>query len=154
MPRNATVTATDLPSDSGLHALIGPSDFVDCYAVNADIPPRRAAEIVAEFPGWTRVLMVLRRVITTPFGLSNDGPDAPDKIGSFPVEQETETEIIAGFDDRHLNFRVSIISENGRVWLATWVHTHNIGGRIYLAAIMPFHIMVARDALQRVARAA
>ena len=58
----------------------------------------------------------------------------------------------SGFDDRHLEFRVSVLSRDGRVSLATWVHPHNLGGRLYLAAIMPFHIMVARNALARVAR--
>ena len=73
-------------------------------------------------------------------------------MGPFPVESETETELIAGFNDKHLDFRVSVRSEGGLVSLATWVHPHNIGGRIYLAAIMPFHILIARDALARVAR--
>ena len=91
--------------------------------------------------------------MTTPFGLSNDGPDAVDKVGVFPVELETEEELIAGFDDKHLDFRVSVISRDGNVYLATWVHRHNLGGRIYLAVIMPFHVMIARNGLARVRQA-
>ena len=88
--------------------------------------------------------------MTAPFGLSNDGPSAPDKIGAFPVELETEHEIIAGFNDKHLDFRVAVLSLSNHVYLATWVHPHNIGGKLYLKAIMPFHILIARNALARV----
>ncbi|MEL6889743.1 MAG: DUF2867 domain-containing protein [Pseudomonadota bacterium] len=146
------VSVIDLPPDSALHARIWRGDFVDCYSVQADLPARAAAEIITDFPGWARFLLVIRRVVTAPFGLSQDGPDAPDKVGPFPVELDTDAEMIAGFDDRHLEFRVSVLSRGGRVSLATWVHPHNLGGRLYLAAIMPFHIMVARDALARVAK--
>lgn len=144
------VTATALPADSLLHARKAPGDFLDCYAVRSDLSPRHAADIITTWPGWAKVLLMVRRVLTAPFGLSNDGPAASDKIGIFPVETETERELIAGFNDRHLDFRVSVVSEEGRVFLATWVHPHNFGGRIYLAAIMPFHIMIARNALARV----
>ena len=85
--------------------------------------------------------------------MSQDGPDAADKLGPFPVELETETELVAGFNDKHLDFRVSVMSRDGQVSLATWVHPHNFGGRLYLALIMPFHIMIARNALARVASA-
>ena len=146
------LTATDLPDDSALLRRLTAGDFLDCYSVVADIPPRRAAEIITDFPQWVRFLLTIRRILTVPFGLSNDGPRAPDKIGIFPVESETGHELIAGFNDRHLDFRVSVLSQKGLVFLATWVHPHNIGGRIYLAAIIPFHILVARKALARVGR--
>lgn len=148
------VRATPLPAHSALHARKGQGDFLDCYSVAADVPTRRAAEVITDFPGWARVLLLIRRILTTPFGLSQDGPDAPDKVGPFPVEIDTETEMVAGFDDKHLEFRVSVLRHEGRISLATWVHPHNIFGRAYLAAIMPFHIMVARNALARVAQAA
>jgi len=74
-----------------------------------------------------------------------------DNVGIFPVETETDDELIAGFNDKHLNFRVSVISKGGRVYLATWVHPHNIAGRLYLKTIMPFHVAISRNALARVA---
>jgi hypothetical protein len=147
------VVEIKLPTSSRLHTRIAPGDFLDCYTVEASFPPRRAAQIITEFPDWARVLLMLRRIITAPFGLSNDGPPAADKVGPFPVEIETANELIAGFDDKHLEFRVSVMSQNGQVSLATWVHTHNIGGSAYLSAIMPFHVLIARDALKRVAAA-
>lgn len=147
------VTASKLPATSELHARIAPPDFLDCFSVSADATPRHAAEIITDFPVWARFLLQIRRLVTMPFGLSNDGPPADDKLGPFPVELETGSELIAGFNDRHLNFRVSVFSQNGQVSLATWVHPHNIGGRLYLKAILPFHILIARNALARVASA-
>ena len=147
------VTSERLPHDSALWSRIGPTDFIDCFSVPADTTPRTAAEIITDFPGWAKGLLQLRKILVTPFGLSHEGPDAPDKVGPFPVDQETDQELIAGFDDRHLDFRVSIMSRDGTVSLATWVHVHNCGGRLYLTAILPFHILVARDALRRVALA-
>lgn len=117
----------------------------------SDLPPREAAEVFTTFPDWVRFLMRIRRVATAPFGLMNDGPGTQDGIGIFPVETDTGTEVIAGFNDRHLNFRVSILSHDGRISAATWVHPHNLGGRLYLAAIMPFHKLIVRNGLARVA---
>ena len=147
------VRASDLPEQSALHGLRGPGDFLDCYSVAAKMTPRRAAEIITDFPGWARFLLFLRWCVTAPFGLKNEVRAAVDKIGPFPVIAETGTEILAGFDDRHLNFAVSVLTEPGMVYLATWVRPHNLAGRAYLAAIMPFHISIARDALARVAAA-
>ncbi|MEM7061124.1 MAG: DUF2867 domain-containing protein [Pseudomonadota bacterium] len=146
-----TVTASDLPSDSMLASRKAPDDFLDCFSVASDLPPRRAAEIITDFPGWAQFLLLIRKLVTAPFGLSQDGPEAADKIGPFPVEMETDTELVAGFNDKHLDFRVSILSQDGKVSLATWVHPHNLGGRLYLWAIFTFHVMIARNALARVA---
>ncbi|MEP2028169.1 MAG: DUF2867 domain-containing protein [Paracoccaceae bacterium] len=146
------VTETKLPRQSRLNERVGPRDFLDCYVVDAEMPPRKAAELISDFPRWVKFLMTLRRLLTTPFGLSNDGPPSKDKVGIFPVEFETPDELIAGFNDRHLDFRVSVMSREGRIYLATWVHPHNFGGRLYLTTIMPFHIMISRNALRRVAQ--
>lgn len=147
-----TVAETALPAQSRLQGRLTQGDFLDCYRVAALASPRQAAEIITEFPAWARLLMRIRGVLTAPFGLTNDGPPASDKIGIFPVESETESELIAGFDDRHLNFRISVLSADGHIFLATWVHPHNLGGRIYLRTILPFHILIARNALARVGR--
>jgi len=145
------VCAANLPSNSILNARIESIDFLDCYSVQSSLSPRHAAQIITDFPAWARFLLLLRKLVTTPFGLSNDGPESEDKLGPFPVEIESDNELVAGFNDKHLDFRVSVISQDGRVFLATWVHPHNIGGRLYLRCILPFHKLIVRDALVRVA---
>jgi len=144
------VNSCELPQESTLSERICDDDFIDCYSVEVDVPVREAAEVITTFPGWANYLMKIRNIVVSRFGLSADGPAASDKLGAFPVESETEIEIIAGFDDKHLDFRVSVMSLNGHVYLATWVHCHNIGGRLYLRFILPFHIVIAREALVRV----
>lgn len=146
----STVSKTSLPVESGLNARRAKGDFLDCFSVSSDLAARQAAEIITAFPVWVQVLLRLRNVITYPFGLKGEGPDTTDRVGIFPVESDTARELIAGFDDKHLNFRVSVYSQEGRVSLATWVSPHNFGGRLYLWAIMPFHILIARNALVRV----
>lgn len=145
------VTTCPLPPFSDLHDRFQAGDFLDCYGISSPLSPRAAAEIITDFPGWAKVLVVLRNMITAPFGLRGDGPDDPDRVGIFPVESETDKELIAGFNDKHLDFRVSVTAHKGQVTLATWVRPHNVGGRLYLNAIMPFHILIARNALARVA---
>ncbi|MEM8536747.1 MAG: DUF2867 domain-containing protein [Pseudomonadota bacterium] len=148
----STVISCTLPAPSALHARRTDGDFLDCYAAQSNKSPRAAAEAIVAFPGWAKALVALRAIATAPFGLRQDGPDSTDKLGPFPVEHETKNEIIAGFDDKHLNFRISVLQHDGRIHLATWVQPHNLAGRLYLAAIMPFHIMIARDGVARAAR--
>ncbi len=146
--------ATPLPRQSQLHQRLRPGDFLDCYAIDSRMGPREAAEVITSFPAWARFLSQLRNVLVAPLGLRTKTPKDQDCVGIFPVEMESEQEVIAGFDDKHLNFRVSVLSHGGKVFLATWVHRNNLFGRMYLATIMPFHILIARDALRRVAQIA
>lgn len=148
--RMTRVCKATLPERSILHARVGDYDFLDCYSVESNRSVREAAEIALNFPDWARVLVKLRNLIVVPLGLSSEGPEGTNRVGMFPIESETESELVAGFNDKHLDFRISVFSESRKLFLATWVHPHNIGGRLYLAAIMPFHILIARNALQRV----
>ena len=151
MAHRIDVKRTDLSPNSALQARIGESDFLDCFSAPSKMSAREAAEIIVDFPSWARFLLVIRRAVTAPLGLSNDGPAADDKLGPFPVEQDTPEEVIAGFNDKHLDFRVSVFAKDGEVALATWVHPHNVWGRVYLAAILPFHIAITRNGVRRVA---
>ncbi|SFK50615.1 DUF2867 domain-containing protein [Shimia haliotis] len=149
-----TVTTSPLPPFSALHDRFHAGDFIDCFRVRSDMPLRAAANTITNFPGWAQALVGLRNVVVLPFGLTGALPAdfaGQEKIGMFPIESETEREIIAGFDDKHLDFRVSVMRDGDDILLATWVHRHNLLGRAYLAMIMPFHIAIARDALRRVA---
>ena len=146
------VVSTELPHQSDLHEFVGEGDFLDCYAIPSDRTVREAAEIATAFPWWVRALMTLRNLVVRPFGLSTEGPEATDKIGIFPIRSETETELVAGFNDRHLDFRIAILSHDEQIHFATWVHPHNVGGRIYLGLVLPFHIIIIRHALGRLSR--
>ncbi len=142
--------------------LLAGAQFMDAYRLevdNAALDARQAAErMMARAPRWVDVLLVLRNIIVAPFGLktSGDGRHAPrDIIGIFPVVSETPQRLVAGFNDRHLDFRVVVdVATEGAhqsITATTLVLTHNWLGRTYLKIIMPFHRLVVRAMLRQVA---
>jgi hypothetical protein len=63
-----------------------------------------------------------------------------DKIGRWTLFAKHGDELITGANDRHLDFRVSVLRDARlRIVLSTAVMTHNAFGRAYLATILPFH---------------
>jgi hypothetical protein len=142
------VITDTLPRTSSLWSLHGTGDFIDCYSVESTLTPREAALKGLTLPGWARGLLGLRNRLVRPFGLKTGTVEGP----LFPVCNETEDEIVLGTDDRHLNFRIGLLRLDGRLYMSTWVHPHNAFGRAYLATVMPFHILISRGAVARMAR--
>jgi hypothetical protein len=152
----------EVAPDADIGALLAGAQFADAYCVALDgttIDARGAAEkMFARGPRWIEVLLRLRNTIVAPFGLKQSGAGEPapgGMIGIFPVVSETPKRLVAGFNDRHLDFRVVVDvapAETGQqVTTTTLVLTHNLLGRIYLAVIMPFHRLIARVMLRQVA---
>ena len=142
--------------------LLAGAQFMDAYRLEVDgqsLDARQAAmRMMARAPRWVDALLVLRNIMVAPFGLKTSGEDrrAPrDIIGIFPVVSETPERLVAGFNDRHLDFRVVVdVATSGQrqsVTATTLVLTHNWLGRAYLAIIMPFHRLVVRAMLRQVA---
>ena len=144
-----SVRPDTLPSASSLWSLHRPGDFLDCYSVTSTLSPREAATRGLALPGWASALLTLRNTLVRPFGLKTGEPDRP----IFPTCLESDVELILGTDDRHLNFRIGLIREDGRLYMSTWVHPHNLWGRTYLRLVMPFHILISRGAVARMANA-
>jgi hypothetical protein len=143
------VKACAVPEESALWRDSAAGDFTDCYCVRAALPARRAAEEVAAFPRLAAGLLAIRNALVRPFGLQTGPAGEGDHVGVFPVLQDGPDELIAGLDDRHLNFKISVLTRSGDVFLSTWVRPHNLGGRAYLALVMPFHILIVRHAAAR-----
>ncbi len=146
-----SVDTVALPEESALWDFYKPGDFIDGYRIKAPYTARRAAEIAMKFPVWVYVLLGLRQILLWPFGLKGKAV-SNDSIAIFPVEKETAQELILGFDDKHLDFRIGVLASGGYIHCTTWVHRHNWLGRAYLKAIMPFHILITKQMLARVAR--
>ena len=152
LPPAADKIRTDhLPAASGLWQLHRSGDFLDCYSVASTLPPRVAVTQGLRMPGWAAALLALRNTLLRPFGLRTAAPPGQDAIGMFPVCKDDASECILGFDDRHLDFRIAVLRQGDRIYASTWVHPHNIWGRAYLAAVMPFHILILRGAVARMA---
>lgn len=126
-------------------------DFIDNYSVASPMTPKDAAEIGLSMPRWAMALMALRNAIVRPLGLkSDDIGEGQDTL--FPITYEDADQLVLGVDDSHLNFRISFVRHDDRIHMATWVHRNNTLGRAYLAVIMPFHVLIVRDCMKRIAR--
>jgi Protein of unknown function (DUF2867) len=162
MERNNTLKVHAIAPNLDTAALLTGAQFSDAFSVTVDgtaFHARRAAErMLGRSPRWIEALMGLRNFLVAPFGLKTPHPNgkiSADTIGIFPVLSESPNRLVAGFNDRHLDFRVVVDvtpSDQGqRVTATTLVLTHNLLGRAYLAIIMPFHRLVVRAMLRQVA---
>lgn len=158
MTAAVTETVVALPHDA-----LPAADWADGYAVTFPsrfATARAATEAAfASFPAWVGGLMFLRNLIMTPFGLRTGARRMPktDRIGFFPVVSDRPERIVVGFNDRHLDFRCVVSLDDDcageqRVEIATVIDRHNWLGRCYLATILPFHRLIIRSTLSRLAR--
>jgi hypothetical protein len=148
--------------DARSAALLAGAQFIDAYSIAIDdaaLDARHAAEkMLTRQPRWTRALMTLRDLIVAPFGLKTAGTArraSTNRVGFFPVLNETPQRIVAGLNDSHLDFRLVVdvadVGAGRRVTATTVVLTHNRLGRAYLAVILPFHRLIVRSMLRQVA---
>jgi len=140
-------TATTAFPCAGAPGHLPGDQFADAYRVPAPqgldaIEATRLA--FAHGPLWIRSLMGLRNRLGRLVGLK------PAPPGGFPVVRQSGDEVVLGFDDRHLDFRVVVAIAGGFATLTTLVRWHNAWGRAYLAAIMPFHRAIAARMIEGV----
>ena len=118
-------------------------------------------------PKWISVLFNIRNKLVAKIGLKI--PDRKmgeniehlsfepsQQVGFFKVLSKTEDEILFGEDDKHLNFKVSLLQErdpqdNGikRLTCSTVVKYNNWLGRVYFFIVKPFHQMVVPSMMKR-----
>jgi Protein of unknown function (DUF2867) len=146
-----------------LNTLLPGAQFADAFRIDVSdraLTARQAAErMLARQPRWAEALLSLRNILVKPFGLKTSGASttAPrEMVGIFPILSEQPDRLVAGFNDKHLDFRVIVdVATSGatqKVTLTTLVLTHNWLGRSYLAVIIPFHRLIVRTLLRQVAR--
>ncbi len=138
----AVVVPRHLVAAAGLKG----SDFADAFAVS--LPPGSPADArewyaafgPAAVPPWVRALMAVRTVLVRPLGLRT-GPS-----GLFPLLSESEETVVAGVDDRHLDFRLVLhvrpTAECRELVVVTVVRRHKALGRAYFSVVRPFHARV------------
>src|ERR1700712_4018315 len=154
------VTECDVPTSSVLsHDLVRTSYFHDSYRVPLTRPGLSIVDIFfalfGHTPRWMKALLIVRNAIARCCGL-----EAPpfaktlkpavrasygvgDKIGPWPIFFISDNEIVAGRNNKHLDFRLSVLrvmdGETGSVVVSTICSVHNLVGKIYLFFIVPFH---------------
>ena len=119
-------------------------------------------------PVWIDALMSVRDKIVSVIGLKTSEEERNtvqrgpyklvegEKIGFFNLYNRTNNEVILGEDDKHLDFRVSLLLENPdqdsgvkKIIITTVVTYNNWMGRIYFFFIKPFHRLVVRDMMKK-----
>lgn len=103
-----------------------------------------------------QLLLALRNRIVAHFGLKSAelGIAQGERVGAFPVVSARYDQVVLGFDDRHLDFRIVLdVAPAGshmcKVAITTLVQRHNSFGRFYILAITPFHKLIVRTMLAR-----
>jgi Protein of unknown function (DUF2867) len=155
-----TVVKCETPSTSVLdRSLIEAAYFRDAYS--APVRHTQAsvvdifAAIFAHHPMWMKSILIVRNRLASLCGL--DAPTAAeilhqqfkssyavgDKIGVWPIYALTKTELVAGRDNKHLDFRLSVLKvtegDTTNLVVSTICIVHNLFGKIYLFFIVPFH---------------
>ena len=96
-------------------ALLAGAQFADAFGLDIGgrtLDARQAAErLMGRAPRWLDALLTLRNILVAPFGLKTSGAGATaarDMVGIFPVISQTPERLVAGFNDKHLDFRVVV----------------------------------------------
>jgi hypothetical protein len=125
-------------------------DFADAFA--APLPPGApsdpelwAKRVLRSPPRWVMAAMAARNVVVAALGLK-----APRSAArGFPKLDGDEREVLLGLDDRHLDFRVSVLVQDGTLTFATRVRLRNRLGRAYFAPVRLVHPLVVRAMVAR-----
>jgi Protein of unknown function (DUF2867) len=151
-----------MTSRSGAPAVVGDvllpnADFTDAYSVHVAKPLdalQAAQRMMGRRPRWVDGLLMLRNLAVMPFGLKRGAPTEGERIGIFPVVSASPERVVMGFDDAHLDFRVVVdVAPQGsgqKVTATTLMRTRNRLGRLYLAAVKPFHRVIVPAMLAQV----
>lgn len=165
------VTSVTLPAESEVSRVYESMNLADAYSISLPDGTIASPELLARFifsqqAPWIAGLMKVRDAFAAGFGLKTSTQltslgvdDRAKRVGLFKIYSTTEHEIVLGEDDKHLNFRLSVLctaqpapTGERRLIVSTVVHCHNRLGRIYIFLISPFHRLIVRSSLRRAAR--
>lgn len=137
-------------------------------AADSDRLTRVSRTFFGSFPAWIDPLLSIRNALVRPLGLDTghnmDRKKDPaaftasprGRIGLFQVRGLDSSEIMFGQEDSHLDFRLSLILEDGPagpgLTAATSVRYHRPLGRWYMAVVAPFHRRLMKTTLTRAGR--
>lgn len=153
------VTEAPIPVESSLnHCAVESAWFTDSYRAPLQSPKLSVTDLFAavfgHHPRWVKALLMLRNRLAARAGLAVASDAAirnferrpryavGDTIGPWPIYHLSDTELIAGRDNSHLDFRVSVLklaTPTPTLAVSTVCTVHNVYGKAYLFFIVPFH---------------
>ncbi|HEV8694738.1 MAG TPA: DUF2867 domain-containing protein, partial [Lysobacter sp.] len=154
MTAQHVVRSIALPPQSCVNGIYAQTNLVDAYSIELPSHASKNPEALARFifsnlPRWMIYLMRLRDLLVAAFGLktarhlnSVTAETETDRVGIFRIYSRERDELIFGEDDKHLDFRLSLLcaqapstSGERQLVLSTVVHCHNRWGRLYICLI-------------------
>jgi hypothetical protein len=168
------VVECEIPTASALESpFVKGAYFCDSYRAPLRRPHAGIVDvflaIFGHHPLWMKVILIVRNRIASLCGLAaptaseimNPGIrchySVGESIGVWPIFLLTDAELIAGRNNRHLDFRLSVLWETdgdaASVVVSTVCVVHNVAGKIYLFFIVPFHRWGVRSLLSNAIRA-
>ena len=147
-------------------------DFIDSYSATFVTDKVISSDDLARSffssdSKWITYLFVLRNKIVSLFGLKTGENNQQqvllnsyvvgESIGLFKIIQKTEKEIIFGENDKHLDFKVSLLIDqskisNSVITISTVVIFNNFFGRFYFFFIKSFHKLIVPNMLKKMVR--
>lgn len=162
------VREVPLPTESGVASWFDGADLADAFAVPIDAADvakgmdSLARSALADPALWIRALLGLRDRLVAGFNVKTTQEvrraaiaDNAERIDFFRILARSDRELILGEDDRHLDFRLSLLlrarpdGSGDELVATTAVRCHNALGRVYLALIARFHRLVVISNLSR-----
>jgi hypothetical protein len=155
-----SVVECDVPRHSALGKdLIERADFRDAYRAPLSRSDLSVVEIFfaifAQRPRWMDLMLIARNNAAALAGLEvpttaeiinmekRDRYFVGEKIGPWPIFFLGSDELVAGRDNKHMDFRLSIMKMRDGIRPSIVVSTlcmiHNKFGQYYLSSIIPFH---------------
>ena len=158
------------PAESGVASWFD-ADLADAFAVPigaADAAKgidNLARSALSDPAPWIRLLLGLRDALVAGFRVKTTQEvrraaiaDHAERIDFFRILARSDRELILGEDDRHLDFRLSLLlrarpdGSGDELVATTVVRCHNALGRMYLALIAQFHRLVVITNLSRASK--
>ncbi len=97
-------------------------------------------------PTWVGGLLRIRNALVRFVGIEKGDPK------SFDTLDRSENELLLGTDERHLDFRGSVLVDDESVTLSTVVRINNRRGHLYMALVWLVHGLIVRAMLHRARR--
>src|SRR5262245_29844870 len=160
-----------LPPESAIAKAYASTNLADAYSIELPTGASTNPELLARFifdnqAPWISSLIAVRDTLVAGFGLktakhlaSLNAENGARRLSIFKIYSTSPTEVVLGEDDKHLDFRLSVLcsgqsspAAKRHLTLSTVVHCHNRLGRLYILLIAPFHRLVVQSSLRSAAR--
>ena len=162
MSTDNRITQTEIPATSCYRDFIESIHYYDAFVateISPDITIQEVyIQIFSDMPTWIKTLMKIRNRIVSIFGINTDIEgsnigkatfEIGSVVGMFRIFYIDKEEIIAGEDEKHLNFRVSILKHQDAVTVSTFVTYNNVFGKLYMFFIIPMHKIIVKRMMRK-----